>query len=139
MDEITTIRDDIYNLILTATSFSSSNTEKGRYAGQNIPKADLPKAVLYFEGAEPEYMSVGATRTIEFLSNWRVDIFTTSEATADSLVQEVVDSLNDRTLGGDTHDLQLAGLNYEFTTEADADYVKASLQLITNHKTTKGD
>ena len=139
MNEIGTIRDDIYTLIIGATSFSASNTEKGRYAGQNIPKADLPKAVIYFEGTESEYMSTGATRTIEFDSTWRVDVFTTSESNADSLVEEIVNALNDRTLGGDTQDLTIAGLTYEFSTEGDADYIRASLQLNTNHKITKGD
>ena len=123
----------------TGGSFSASNTEKGRYAGQNIPKADLPKAVIYFEGTESEYMSIGATRTIEFDSTWRVDVFTTSESNADSLVEEIVNALNDRTLGGDTQDLTIAGLTYEFSTEGDADYIRASLQLNTNHKITKGD
>ncbi len=139
MNEIGTIRDAIYTEVISAASFSASNTEKGRYRGQNIPSADLPKAVIYFEGTEAEYLSIGSTRTIEFISSWRVDIFTTSEGTADGLVEEVVNALSDRTLSGVTDDLQIAGINYEFSTEGDADYIRASLQLTTNHKITKGD
>ena len=139
MNEIGNIRNGIYSAVISTLPFSASNTDIGRHAGQNIPKADLPKAVIYFEGTESEYTSIGATRTIEFDSTWRVDVFTTSETSADALIQAIVVALNDRTLDGDTQDLTIAGLTYEFSTEGDADYIRASLQLNTNHKITKGD
>jgi len=135
-----TIREALYSAITASPSdFTSASASRFRAPGNPIHVDDLPRAYLEFGEAEVEPQTMGATRTYDVTERWGIVVVTTSEATADSRLGNILSALDDRTLSGNVLDVAVAGVTYEQNSEGETDWIRATLSLQVYYTTTKAD
>lgn len=139
MLNLNAIRNAIYGIITSTDAFTTANTDLTRYEGDSIASSDLPRAVIQFESSEFEYESIGSPRSIRITSNFTVNVFAKTEVAIDALTEQILNAFDDRTLGDNVQDLMISNVEYQFSSEADNDYGRATISLTTQHSTTIND
>ena len=139
MLEIDTIRNELFDLVTSTASFTSSNTDSAKFAGDSIASGSLPFCVIQFESADLEYETIGSPRSIRITCNWTINIYASSQIQLDALTEQVMAAITDRTLDGNTQELKVTELSYQMSSEADAEYGRATFTLMTEHTTTIND
>jgi len=134
-----TIRDAIYDLVITAASFTSSNTDKAKFAGDSVSSDALPFCIVEFQNADIEYETIGDPRTVRITSNFAVHILAKTQITLDALTTQVLNTFTDRTLSGEVQELILTAVEYQFSSEADAEYGRATISISTQHTSSIND
>lgn len=141
----TTIRDQLYTLLITASSLGPTNVFKGRYVGDHVSADSLPIVMIEFMVENREPVSIGATRTFQSIDDWNLRILAkpsgsdTIDEVLDDLVNEVEVSLSDRTLSGNVQDCHVANVMYSHDSEGDDNYGEAVITLQIHYTRTKED
>jgi len=141
----TIIRDQLYTLLLTATSFGPSNVFKGRYMGDHVSSDSLPIAIIEFMAENREVVSMGPTRTFQSVDEWNIRVLAkpaegdTIDETLDDLTNEIEVALTDRNLSGNVQDCRVVNVLYGHNSEGDDNYGEVVLSLQIEYTTTKAD
>jgi len=141
------IRTALQSLVNDASSALVEN----KYEGDSweIGEADGVSSTVFLETEDIEYMTIGPTRSLDHICEWRIESVTKSFASGspvvhaqtllETAVQSITDQITDRTLGGIVHDTKITGSEYKFNNEGDQTVGIAILRLETFHTTTKTD
>lgn len=133
------IRTELYNLVISTAAFSESNTDMTRYAGDSISSSDLPRAVIEFDNATVEYESIGSPRSVRIESSFMIHVYTSSESSMDAFMNQILNAIDDRTLNGQVQELMVTDIDYQFSSEADADYGRGTITITTQTSSTIND
>lgn len=134
-----TIRRELFDLVTSTATFTSSNTDSAKFAGDTIASSALPFCIIGFNNAEFEYETIGSPRSLRITSNFTISIYAQNQTQLDALTVEVLNAIDDRTLGGNTQELKVTDVAYDFSSEADAEYGRATISLMTEHNSTIND
>lgn len=141
----TTIRDQLYANLITASSFSAANVFKSRYVGDNVDSDSLPIATIAFSNESRDAVSMGPTRTFQSTDDWVIRIMALPstgdniDETLDNLVDEVEAAMTDRTLGGNVQDCRVVAVGYAHNSEGDYNYGEVVINFQVDYIRTKAD
>jgi hypothetical protein len=134
-----TIRSELFDLVTSTSSFTSSNTDSAKFAGDSIASGSLPFCVISFLSSDFEYETIGSPRSVRITCNWAISIYAGNQTQLDTLTEQVMAAITDRTLSGNVQELKVVNLEYQFSSEADAEYGRGTLTLMSEHVTELGD
>jgi hypothetical protein len=128
----TTIRNYLYDRLLTTSTFTAANTFKGRYIGENVNESDLPIAMILFLQEDRERISMGPSHTFEHEAQWQIRVLATGQVidtALDGYQDEIEAALDDRTMDGAVMDSYIISVAYSHNSEGEADFGELAITL----------